>query len=215
MGKGGAGRPLKCAPGSTSGLSVGRSPRCDARSVPRATRAVLSAEMGGGPAPSLAKVRAAHRGPASAPDQAPARGRVDRCPTGSRPPFSSRCSRGCDTTSAGSKRGSPSAWKRPKPDSAATSRTSVCQATLKTDPLATSKTDPEETAYVDPQRRFPWSMPTVTGRRRRSAAPFRIPAGRCVRRVVVDGRDAPSRPGRKAHKCHPSRGAGGVSPGGP
>ena len=32
---------------------------------------------------------------------------------------------------------------------------------------------------------------------------------------VVDGRDAPSRPGRKAHNCHPSRGAGGVSPEGP
>ena len=39
-----------------------------------------------------------------------------------------------------------------------------------------------------------------------------------VRRVpvsVVVGRDAPSRPGRKAHNCHPSRGAGGVSPEGP
>ena len=32
---------------------------------------------------------------------------------------------------------------------------------------------------------------------------------------VVDGRDAPSRPGRKAHNCHLSRGADGVSPGGP
>ena len=32
---------------------------------------------------------------------------------------------------------------------------------------------------------------------------------------VVDGRDAPSRPGRKAHNCHPSRGACGVSPEGP
>ena len=28
----------------------------------------------------------------------------------------------------------------------------------------------------------------------------------------MDGRDAPSRPGRKAHNCHLSRGAGGVSP---
>ena len=32
---------------------------------------------------------------------------------------------------------------------------------------------------------------------------------------VVDDRDAPSRPGRKAHNCHLSRGTDGVSPAGP
>ena len=32
---------------------------------------------------------------------------------------------------------------------------------------------------------------------------------------VVDGRDVPSRPGRKAHNCHLSRGTDGVSPAGP
>ena len=32
---------------------------------------------------------------------------------------------------------------------------------------------------------------------------------------VVDGRDVLSRPGRKAHNCHLSRGTDGVSPGGP
>ena len=55
---------------------------------------------------------------------------------------------------------------------------------------------------------------------RGTAAPVRrtLPESRpvcCVRGVVVDGRDAPSRPGRKAHNCHLSRGAGGVSPEGP
>ena len=63
---------------------------------------------------------------------------------------------------------------------------------------------------------IPWSTPTATaGRRLRSAAPSGIPAVRCVRGVVVDGRDVPSGPGRKAHNCHQSRGAGGVSPKGP
>ncbi len=64
-----------------------------------------------------------------------------------------------------------------------------CQATLKTDPLATSKTDPRRNGVC----------------RSNSGGPPRSVS-------AVDGRDAPSRPGRKAHNCHPSRGADGVSP---
>ena len=48
--------------------------------------------------------------------------------------------------------------------------------------------------------------PTPTGSR-----PARHPESGGLPRPV-DGRDAPSRPGRKAHNCHPSRGADGVSP---
>ena len=44
-----------------------------------------------------------------------------------------------------------------------------------------------------------------------AAPPPEILALRCGE-FVVDGRDAPSRPGRKAHNCHLSCGAGGVSP---
>ena len=64
-----------------------------------------------------------------------------------------------------------------------------CQATLKTDPLATPKTDPRRNGVCR----------STSGGSPRPAS-------------VVDGRDAPSRPGRKAHNCHPSRGAdGGVT----
>ena len=51
--------------------------------------------------------------------------------------------------------------------------------------------------------------PTPTGSR-----PARHPeSGGLPRPVgVVDGRDTPSRPGRKAHNCHLSRGTDGVSP---
>ena len=60
---------------------------------------------------------------------------------------------------------------------------------------------------------IPWSAPTATpGRRLRSAVPSRILAVRCVRGVVVDGREAPTsrpawRPGqlelRGAQRVHP------------
>ncbi len=64
-----------------------------------------------------------------------------------------------------------------------------CQATLKTDPPATSKTDPRRNGVCR----------STSGDSPRSVS-------------TVDGRAAPSRPGRKAHNCHPSRGADGVSP---
>ena len=90
-----------------------------------------------------------------------------------------------------------------------------CQATLKTDPLATLKTDPRRNGVCRSTTTIPWSIRTAPpGRWLRSSA-LANPAVRGVPASVVDGRDAPSRPGRKAHNCHPSRGAGGVSPEGP
>ena len=90
--------------------------------------------------------------------------------------------------------------------------------------LATPKTDPQRNGVCRSTTMIRAAVSAGSGRpRRHRLQPRDGGSGPAVPRdggpprpvSVVDGRDAPSRPGRKAHNCHPSRGADGVSPGGP